>query len=199
MSLSDPPPPLSPIARFVKWLILKWYVWSGWDAEGRLPPDPKMVLVGASHTSNWDFLVFVGTIEALGRNVGFIGKSSLFKWPMGNFMHSLGGIPVDRTRRQDLTAQVVEQFRNRDELLLVIAAEGTRSYTEKWRTGFYQIALGAGVPIVCVGPDYPRKRGIIGPVIHPSGDYDADMKPAWVFFRSLAPKNPERAGFPPGT
>lgn len=199
MSSIEQTPPLSPIARFVKWLILKWYNLSGWNAEGRLPPDRKMVLVGASHTSNWDFLVFVGTIEALGRNVGFIGKNSLFKWPMGNFMRSLGGIPVDRTKRQDLTAQVVEQFRARDELLLVIAAEGTRSYTEKWRTGFYQIALNAGVPIVCVGPDYPRKRGIIGPIIHPTGDYDADMKPAWVFFRGLAPKNPERAGFPPGT
>ena len=172
---------------------------AGWEAEGTLPAYPKMVLVGASHTSNWDFLVFVGTIEALGRNVGFVGKNSLFRWPMGNFMRSLGGIPVDRSKRQDLTAQVVDQFRERDELLLVIAAEGTRSYTEKWRTGFYQIALQAGVPIVCVGPDYPRKRGIIGPVIRPTGNYDRDMKPAWAFFRGLHPKNPDRAGFPPGT
>lgn len=196
MSSSDMPLPLSPLARLVKWLILKCYDWSGWDAEGQLPPDRKMVLVGASHTSNWDFLVFLGTIEALGRNVGFIGKDSLFKWPLGNFMRSLGGIPVDRSKRQDLTAQVVEQFRERDELLLVIAAEGTRSYTEKWRTGFYQIALQAQVPIVCVGPDYPTRRGIIGPVIHPTGDYDRDMKPAFAFFRSLRPKHPARAGFP---
>lgn len=199
MSSAQTPPSLSPLARLVKWVILKWYGWSGWDAQGQLPPDRKMVLVGASHTSNWDFLVFLGTIEALGRHVGFVGKNSLFKWPMGNFMRSLGGIPVDRSKRQDLTAQVVEQFRERDELLLVIAAEGTRSYTEKWRTGFYQIALQAKVPIVCVGPDYPRKRGIIGPVIHPTGDYDRDMKPAFAFFRRLHPKNPDRAGFPPGS
>lgn len=188
---------LSPLARLILWAILRWYKASGWRAQGQLPPDRKMVLVGASHTSNWDFIIFLGTIDALGRKVGFIGKNTLFRWPMGRFMRSLGGIPVDRTKRQDLTAQVVEQFHSREELVLIIAAEGTRSYTEKWRTGFYQIALQAGVPIVCVGPDYPTKRGIVGPVIRPTGDYHADMKPAFAFFKQLRPMRPDRAGFPP--
>lgn len=197
MSQSSDLPRLNPLARLVYWLIITWYDRSGWTAEGRLPTERKFVIVGASHTSNWDFLVFLGTIRSLGRQVRFIGKHSLFRWPMEGFMRGLGGVPVNRTTSKDLVRQVVDQFDRHDDFALIVAAEGTRSYTEKWRTGFYQIALQAGVPIVCAGPDYPTKRGIIGPIIYPTGDYVADMKPAFAFFRSIRPKHPERAGFPP--
>ncbi|WP_037498800.1 lysophospholipid acyltransferase family protein [Sphingomonas jaspsi] len=190
-------PRLNPLARLVYWLIIQWYDRTSWTAVGTLPPERKFVIVGASHTSNWDFLVFLGTIRALGRRVRFIGKHSLFRWPMEGFMRGLGGVPVNRTTSKDLVRQVVDQFDRHDDFALIVAAEGTRSYTEKWRSGFYQIALQAGVPIVCAGPDYPTKRGIIGPVIRPTGDYARDMKPAFDFFRSLRPKHPERAGFPP--
>ncbi|WP_240325605.1 1-acyl-sn-glycerol-3-phosphate acyltransferase [Sphingomonas mesophila] len=176
--------------------ILAWYKLSGWRPHCPLPDIPKMVIVGASHTSNWDFLVFLGTVHAVGRRVRFIGKHSLFRWPMGGFMRALGGVPVDRGKSQDLVAQIVEQFAADEDFVLIVAAEGTRSRTTRWRTGFYQIALRAGVPIVCAGPDYPAKRGIFGPVIHPTGDYEADMAPAFAFFRSLKPRHPERAAFP---
>ena len=152
--------------------------------------------MGASHTSNWDFLVFLGTVAALGRQVRFIGKHSLFRWPMGGFMRALGGVPVDRGSSQDLVSQIVAQFDAHDDFVLVVAPEGTRSATSRWRTGFYQIALKAGVPIVCAGPDYARKRGVFGPVIRPTGDFAGDMKPAWAFFRSLVPRHPDRAAFP---
>lgn len=189
-------PPLGPASRLVLWAILKWYRWSGWRAEGELPPFPKMVIVGASHTSNWDFLVFVGTVDAVGRQVRFIGKHSLFKWPTGGFFRALGGVPVDRGKSQDLVSQVADQFAAHDDFCLIVAAEGTRSFTTDWKRGFYHIARRANVPIVCAGPDYPTRRGIFGPVIHPTGDFDRDMKPAFDFFRSLRPKHPERAGFP---
>jgi 1-acyl-sn-glycerol-3-phosphate acyltransferase len=189
-------PPLGPASRFVLWAILKWYRWSGWRADGELPPFPKMVIVGASHTSNWDFLVFVGTVDAVGRQVRFIGKHSLFRWPMGDFFRALGGVPVDRSKSQDLVSQVADQFAKHEDFCLIVAAEGTRSYTTDWKRGFYHIARKAGVPIVCAGPDYPTKRGIFGPVIHPTGDFDADMKPAFDFFRSIRPRYAERAGFP---
>jgi len=152
--------------------------------------------MGASHTSNWDFLVFLGTVHALGRKVRFIGKHSLFKWPMGGFMRALGGVPVDRSSPQDLVGQIVDQFESHDDFVLVIAPEGTRSATTKWKTGFYQIALKAGVPIICAGPDYPSRRGVIGPVIHPTGDMKADLKPALDFFHPITPKHPGRAAFP---
>ena len=183
-------------ARIVRWLLLQWYVRSGWRAVGTLPPDRKFVILGASHTSNWDFLVFLGTVHAVGRQVRFIGKHSLFRGAVGRFMRALGGVPVDRSARQDLVSQIVDQFAQHDDFLLIVAAEGTRSRTTRWKTGFYQIALKANVPIVCAGPDYPTRRGIFGPVIHPTGDYDRDMAPAFAFFRSLHPRHPDRAAFP---
>ena len=189
-------PPLGPALRSVLWLLLLWYQRSGWTAHGTLPPDRKLVILGASHTSNWDFLVFLGTVHAVGRRVRFIGKHSLFRGPVGRFMRALGGVPVDRSARQDLVSQIVEQIRAHDDFLLIVAAEGTRARTTKWKTGFYQIALRAQVPIVCAGPDYPTKRGIFGPVIHPTGDYERDMAPAFAFFRSLKPRHPDRAAFP---
>ena len=183
-------------ARLVRWLLLQWYVRSGWKAVGTLPPDRKFIILGASHTSNWDFPVFLGTVNAVGRHVRFIGKQSLFKGAMGRFMRAAGGVPVDRAAAQDTVSQIVDQIGAHEDFLLIVAAEGTRSRTTRWKTGFYQIALRAKVPIVCAGPDYPTKRGIFGPVIHPTGDYDRDMAPAFAFFRSLRPRHPERAAFP---
>ncbi len=183
-------------ARFVRWLLLQWYVRSGWRAVGTLPPDRKFVIIGASHTSNWDFPVFLGTVNAVGRQVRFIGKHSLFKGAMGRFMRAAGGVPVDRQASQDTVSQIVDQFAAHDDFLLIVAAEGTRSRTTRWKTGFYQIALRAKVPIVCAGPDYPTRRGIFGPVIHPTGDYARDMAPAFAFFRSLRPRHPARSAFP---
>ena len=189
-------PPLGPASRSVLWLLLQWYRRSGWTAHGTLPGERKFIILGASHTSNWDFLVFLGTVHAVGRRVRFIGKHSLFRGPVGRFMRALGGVPVDRSARQDLVSQIVEQIRAHDDFLLIVAAEGTRARTTKWKTGFYQIALRARVPIVCAGPDYPTRRGIFGPVIRPTGDYARDMAPAFAFFRSLRPRHPGRAAFP---
>ena len=189
-------PVMSRPARLVRWLLLQWYVRSGWQAVGTLPPDRKFVIIGAPHTSNWDFPVFLGTVNAVGRQVRFIGKSSLFKGMMGGFMRAAGGVSVDRNAPQDTVSQVVDQFAAHDDFLLIVAAEGTRSRTTKWKTGFYQIALKAKVPIICAGPDYPAKRGIFGPIIHPTGDFERDMAPAFAFFRTLKPRHPERSAFP---
>ena len=196
--LSDSAPRLNLLERLVRWLLVQWFVRSGWTISGTLPPDRKLVIMGASHTSNWDFLVFLAAVHVLGRKIRFIGKHSLFRWPMGGFMRALGGVPVKRGAPQDLVSQIVAQFHAHDDFILVIAPEGTRSFTRQWKSGFYQIALKAGVPIVAAGPDYPTRRGVFGPVIHPTGDYAEDLKPALAFFRILTPRHPERAGFPEG-
>lgn len=184
------------LERLIHWLLLQWFVRSGWTISGSLPPDRKFVIMGASHTSNWDFLVFLGAVHALDRKVHFIGKQSLFRWPLGGFMRALGGIPVDRSSRQDLVSQVVDQLDAHHDFILVVAPEGTRSRTTEWKTGYYQIAMKAGVPIVAAGPDFPSKRGVFGPVIRPTGNYAEDMRPAFDFFRTLIPRYPERAAFP---
>ena len=186
------------LERLIRWLLVQWFRHGGWTIAGKLPPDPKFVIMGASHTSNWDFLVFLGAVHVLGRKIHFIGKHSLFKWPMGGFMRALGGIPVDRSASQDLVSQVVAQFDAHDDFILVVAPEGTRSRTTQWKTGFYQIALKAGVPILPAGPDFPTRRAVFGPVIRPTGNYAEDMKPAFAFFRTITPKHPKRAAFPEG-
>lgn len=191
-------PSLNWLQRLVRRLLIYWFERSGWTVAGTLPPDRKFVIMGASHTSNWDFLVFLGAVHAVGRQIRFIGKHSLFHWPIGGFMRALGGVPVDRSSRQDLVSQIVEQFNAHEDFILVIAPEGTRSFTKQWKSGFYQIALKAGVPIVTAGPDYPTRRGVFGPVIHPTGNYAEDLRPAFAFFRTITPKHPERAGFPQG-
>ena len=117
---------LGPMSRLVYRLLIGLFRRAGWQAAGTLPADRKFVILGASHTSNWDFIVFLGTIEALGRRVRFIGKHSLFAWPIGGFMRAMGGVPVRRDTRQDLVAQVVAQFARHDDFALVVAAEGTR-------------------------------------------------------------------------
>jgi 1-acyl-sn-glycerol-3-phosphate acyltransferase len=186
------------LERLVHWLLLQWFVRNDWRVAGALPLDRKFVIMGASHTSNWDFLVFLGAVRRLDRKVHFIGKHSLFRWPLGGFMRALGGIPVDRSSTQDLVSQVVAQFDAHDDFILVVAPEGTRSRTTNWKTGFYQIASKAHVPIVAAGPDFPSKRAVFGPVIRPTGNYADDMKPAFAFFRTIVPRHPERAAFPDG-
>jgi 1-acyl-sn-glycerol-3-phosphate acyltransferase len=191
-------PSLNWLERLIRRLLIFWFDRNGWTIAGTLPPDRKFVIMGASHTSNWDFLVFLGAVHAVGRQIRFIGKHSLFRWPIGGFMRALGGVPVDRSAPQDLVSQIVDQFRANDDFILVIAPEGTRSFTTQWKSGFYQIAVKAGVPILAAGPDYPTRRGVFGPLIHPTGDYAEDMRPAFDFFRTLTPRHPDRAGFPDG-
>jgi 1-acyl-sn-glycerol-3-phosphate acyltransferase len=197
-SISDTSLRLGVVAGIVRAAILGWFRSAGWRVEGTLPATRKFVLMGAPHTSNWDFPVFVGTVEGAGLRPRFMGKDSLFRWPMGGFMRGLGGLPVDRSSSNDTVLQIAAVFAKHDEFALVIAAEGTRAPTTRWRTGYYRIAQAAGVPIVCAGPDYDRRVGIFGPHIVPTGDYEADMAPAWAFFRTLKPRHPERAMFPDG-
>lgn len=148
---------------------------AGWQILGEVPDEPKMLLVGAPHTSNWDYIFTVLTMYSLGIDLHYVGKASLFDNPLGGLMRYLGGVSLDRATSQGFVDQMVEEFKQRDTFILAIMPEGTRSKVEKWRSGFYYIALGAGVPIVLVIFDYGRKIMHLGPTIWPSGDYEADL------------------------
>lgn len=148
---------------------------AGWQILGEVPDVPKMLLVGAPHTSNWDYIFTVLTMYSLGIDLHYVGKSSLFDNPLGGVMRYLGGVSLDRATSQGFVDQMVEEFNHRDTFILAIMPEGTRRKVEKWRSGFYYIALGAGVPIVLVIFDYGRKIMHLGPAIWPSGDYEADL------------------------
>lgn len=162
----------------------------GWRIVGEVPDEPKILLVGAPHTSNWDFIFTILTTYSLGVDLHFVAKHSLFNRPMGSFMRFSGGIPIDRVTSDGFVNQMVEEFNKRDQFVLAIMPEGTRSKTEKWRSGFYHIAQGAGVPMTLVIFDYGRKIMHLGPTFWPSGDYEADLAEIQSYFEDIQGKNP---------
>lgn len=178
------------LSRLVRRLFIAIYKLRGWHVAGQAPPEKKFVLVGAPHTSNWDFAVFLGATHALGIKPSYLGKHSLFRWPLRRFMLDMGGIPVDRSKRANYVDQVVAEFERRDELALVVAPEGTRDSDGRWKSGFYHIAVGAGVPIVPAWIDRKRRVGALGPAIWPSGDYRADIDRIASFYRAVWPEQP---------
>ncbi len=181
------------IARAVRWSLVAFFKRQGWTVEGQAPASRKFVIIAAPHTSNWDFIYFLGAADALNLNLSFMGKASLFRWPFAGVMRDLGGIPVDRSKSSDTVQAMADEFARRDEFMLTIAPEGTRGQARQWKTGFYHIALRAGVPMVCGMMDYRRRVVGLGPAITPSGDYDKDMAKLAVFYRACTPKHPERA------
>jgi len=148
----------------------------GWTFEGAIPDLPKMVLIVAPHTSNWDFLTGVWAKFALHLKAGFLAKHTLFWWPVGAFLRSIGGIPIDRSRARGVADGAIRALREEERLILVIAPEGTRRKTDRWKSGFYRIAEAAAVPILLVAFDYERKVVRLGPLFQPTGDYDRDLE-----------------------
>lgn len=127
----------------------------------------------------------------LGIRPSWLGKRELFRWPFGGFMRWLGGLPVDRSSRTNLVAQVVEQFQDIERLFLVIPPSGTRRRAEHWKSGFYHIARGAGIPIICAFLDYRRKVGGVGTVVMPSDDLRADMDVIRAFYKDIQGRYPQ--------
>ncbi len=183
---------ISPLSRLVRKLIVWFYHRNGWTAVGEVPEERRFVLIAAPHTSNWDFLYFVGLTEDLGIMPHFMGKKSLFRWPVRKFMFDMGGVSVDRASKQNYVEQMIDEFAKRDEFMLTIAPEGTRGTVKAWRTGFYHIAMGAKVPIVIGMMDYSKKTGGLGPAIWPTGDYAADMAKIKRQYDGVIPRHPER-------
>lgn len=175
------------ISRLVRWVILLIYRAKGWKLEGALPDLRKFVIAGAPHTSNWDFVFFTGATHEMGIKPSFMGKHTLFRWPMKRFMEDMGGIPVDRRSRANYVEQVAAEFARRDELALVVAAEGSRTTDGTWKSGFYHIAQAAGVPIVPTWVCNATMRLGFGPALWPSGDYAADLARIAAYLRSVLP------------
>ncbi|GEM85429.1 lysophospholipid acyltransferase family protein [Meiothermus granaticius] len=163
----------------------------GWRAVMAPPPGRKFILVGYPHTSNWDFPYAVLWAWASGTRFRWVGKKELFPPVLGAVMRWLGGIPVDRSKRGgDFVRQVARLFERYDSLWVVVAVDGTRSRAEYWRTGFYYMALEAGVPLALAYIDYPRREVGIGGYFMPTGDLEADFEHLKAFFSDKVGKNP---------
>jgi 1-acyl-sn-glycerol-3-phosphate acyltransferase len=165
---------------------------AGWRVEGGLPALPKFVLIGAPHTSNWDFVLFLGVIFHLRADVHFMGKAEVFRGPFGFFFRWCGGIPVDRAKSSGLVEQMAQAFRESGRLILVIAPEGTRNKVNEWKSGFYHIAKSAGIPVVLAIVDGARKTARIGQIFNPAQDLEADMKAIQGFYSGMVGLKPHR-------
>lgn len=177
----------------IRRLALLWFRLTGWKVEGQLPPLPKLVVIGAPHTTNWDFVMFLAVMATLGVRASFIGKHSLFKRPFGGLMRRLGGIPVRRDVRESVVEQMAAAYRAADSLVLVVAPEGTRSRSENWKSGFYHIARSAGVPIVPARIDYRKKVVVLGEALTPGDDLASDMQQLRDFYAHGVGKFPDQA------
>jgi len=165
---------------------------SGWQVMGKLPDIPKFVIVGAPHTSNWDFVMFLALAFVLKGNLNYMGKKELFYPPYGWFFRWCGGVPVDRSKPQGLVEQTVQAIREADHFQLVITPEGTRSLVGKWKMGFYHIAKGADIPIVTGYVDTLTMTCGIGPTFMLTNDVETDIKFLQAFFKGKVGIKPDK-------
>ncbi len=163
----------------------------GWHLEKNIPAEDKIIIIGAPHTSNWDFPLTLLALSALGLRFSWVGKHTLFKWPLGTLFKMIGGIPVNRKVRNGLIKEAVNSFATKERLILTIAPEGTRAKQDHWKGGFYHIALAAQVK-VCFGfIDYPSKKLGLGPTLLPSNDINRDFDQIRAFYQGIKGKHPQ--------
>ena len=195
--MSDSPvlplPPNAPRVkpnRFVRWVGRSILRVGGWRMVGRFPDIPKLVMIGAPHSSNWDGLWAFGAKMALGLDVRILAKESLFKVPvLGHVLHRLGVLPVNRRAARGVVEQAVDLIRQSEKFWYGIAPEGTRQRVEHWKTGFWKIAHGAGVPVLPVYFHYPDKIIGVGELFHLDGDMEADMARIRAWYRPWIGRN----------
>lgn len=174
-------------------LILKW---TGWKYIFKFPDTNKFIIVGAPHTSNWDWVFMLLVTRAENLPFHWVGKDTLFHPPLGGLFRKLGGISIDRSQRTNFVQQVIHAFDITDQLILIITPEGTRGKTKIWKSGFYHIALGANVPVLLAGIDYPTKTVIADTSFYLSGDVRKDMDFIRAFYANKRGKFPHQQGEP---
>jgi len=166
----------------------------GWKAVGRVPDDPRFIAIGAPHTSNWDLVLALFASAIWKMRLRWVGKDTLFKPPFGFLLRWLGGIPVVRGSRSGAVESLAELMHSESEFALCIAPEGTRGKVDHWKSGFYQVALAANVPVVLGFCDYANKTLGLGPAVYLTGDTTADMEKLAAFYADKRGKYPENEG-----
>ena len=164
----------------------------GWRIEGAFPDWPKIVVIVAPHTSNWDFALGIVGMFAVGLRASWLGKHTVFRFPLTPVLRWLGGEPVDRTAPHGTVGVAIDHFRTRPQWVLGLSPEGTRRRAERWKTGFYRIAVGAGVPIITVTVDYGARVLKIGEPVTPGPDEAAEIAQLRARFRKEMAKYPEK-------
>lgn len=171
----------------------------GWTLDNHWPQDLKQcVMIAAPHTSNWDALYARLALKALGVNVRLTIKDSYMKFPFGPFVRALGGIGIDRRPKQagqqrpSMVEVMSDLFKEHDDLVMLVTPEATRAKQEQWKTGFYHVAVTAGVPIALAYMDYAHKKTGVGKVVYPSGNMEKDMAEIMAFYANIKAKFPKQ-------
>jgi 1-acyl-sn-glycerol-3-phosphate acyltransferase len=173
-------------------LFKLWFKIKGWKTGEAIPAHiKKCVVIAAPHTSNWDFVYSLATAQLLGVKVHYLAKKELFRFPLRGLLLQTGGIPVTRTTSNNLVASIITLFNEKEELKLMIPAEGTRKRVDKWKSGFYHVALGAGVPVFMGYLDYKEKIAGYGPELTLTGDKAKDAATIRNFYSDKTAKYPE--------
>ena len=173
-----PLPPSAPRVKpnaFGRWFGRTLLRLGGWRMVGEFPDLPKVVLIGAPHSSNWDGVWGFGAKLALGLDIRILGKHQLFWWPMGPILRSLGVIAVDRSAAHGVVEQAASLIAQAEQFWFGLAPEGTRKPVERWKPGFWKIAKAANVPVLPAYFHYPDKIIGIGPVFHLTDDMPGDI------------------------
>ena len=193
--MSDPMlpavPPQAPRldSRFWPWLMRALLRASGWRLLGELPDEPKVILIGAPHSSYWDGVWGLMIKIALGININIMIKREVLEGPLGVILRPIGMIPINRKAALNVVGQMVMRFNEQDRMWLGITPEGTRKHVKQWKSGFLRIAHEAKVPIQPVFIDYPSKTFTLGPLVRASDDPDADMMAIRAMFRPYRGKH----------
>ncbi|MFC5742445.1 1-acyl-sn-glycerol-3-phosphate acyltransferase [Dyella tabacisoli] len=162
-------------SRFWPWLARCALRLSGWRLIGDFPDVPKLILIGAPHSSYWDGVWGLLMKIGLGVNISVMIKREVLDGPLGVILRPLGMIPINRGAALNVVDQMVERFNSHDRMWLGITPEGTRKKVTHWKSGFLRIAHAGSIPILPLFIDYPSKSFTLGPLVHASADHDADM------------------------
>jgi len=166
----------------------------GWTASLTWPPEPHGLVLVYPHTSNWDFVVGMLFRVGSGLPVHWMGKDSMFRWPFRGLLRSLGGVPINRRERQGVVGALQAEFARSDWFWVVVAPEGTRSHTDHLKSGFYQLALAANVPIGLGYFDYGRRRVGIDVYVRMTGDEARDLETLRSYYADKRARVPAQAG-----
>jgi len=186
-----PVPPQAPQlnSRFWPWLMRSLLRLSGWRLLGELPDVPKVIIIGAPHSSYWDGVWGLMMKIGLGININIMIKREVLDGPLGIILRPIGLIPINRSAALNVVGQMVERFRAYEKMWLGITPEGTRKKVTQWKSGFLRIAKEANVPIQPVFIDYPTKTFTLGPLVQASDDPEADMASIRAMFRPYRGKH----------
>ncbi len=166
---------------------------SGWKID--IPMEnrvDKMVLIAAPHTSNWDLVYALASFWKIDFPIHYMIKDDYTKGIIGPFFRMTGAIGVNRKQSGHLVHHASALIAKSDRLRLMVPAEGTRSKVDRWKTGFYHIAMKTGVPVGLGYLDYKKKIAGIGGLVYLTGDFEKDMKKIQSFYENITAKYPEQ-------